>query len=248
MHIVRDAQYPSGSNEIEPGVPFTLYLDRHFQLSSEHQAFYHEFFVHYPIALLASTGVRSPTNVLVLGGGDGLAAAELLRYPQISAITQVELDPEMLKLATTNAALLVLNQNALSDPRVTVIMDDAFSFLKKGGQQYDAIFIDFPYPFTYDMSRLYSREFYTFVKRSLTPGGFVVADMPLIPKINENQEARVVNDIISSTLRAAGFELEALFKSGINHLGPADFELQNNPGLVNSVFRPTLLSLRNRGL
>lgn len=290
LHILRHEPELHDRRHLQPGEPFTLYLDRHFQLSSKHEELYHEFFVHYPLALLASADHPEPRNVLVLGGGDGLAARELLRYPSVVSVTQVELDPEMIRLATRDPAFLALNKKSLLDPRVRLIQDDAFTFLRHNKPTFDAIFIDFPYPYTYDLSRLYSREFYTFVRRALAPGGFAVADVPLVPRDQKDQRAALVNDIIASTFLAAGFRvlapyggegqvlgdretfmlalpspaagrsrearhentphlaLDFLNNRRIRHLGIDAFPWQDRPELVNSVFRPTLIGLRNRSL
>jgi spermidine synthase len=207
IHLVRSPQVPTAPHTLLPGVPFTLYIDRHFQMSSEHEALYHEFFVHYPIALFG----RVPERVLLLGAGDGLAARELLRYPNVQSITQIEIDPMMIDLARNHPAFKTLNQSSMHDPRVHLIQDDAFTFLKRHRMDYDAVFIDFPYPFSFELSRLYSQEFYTFVRRNLRNDGFAVLDLPLIAKNNKSQTARIINDIFASTLSAAGFPVLSAF-------------------------------------
>lgn len=207
IHLVRAPEVSTARQELLPGVPFTLYIDRHFQMSSQHEALYHEFFVHYPIGIMG----RVPQRVLLLGAGDGLAARELLRYPSIESITQIEIDPMMISLAKDHPAFRALNKSSLHDPRVQLIQDDAFTFLKRHHMNYDAVFIDFPYPFSFELSRLYSREFYTFVHRNLKPDGFVVLDLPLIAKNNVNQIAREINDVFASTLHAAGFPVLSPF-------------------------------------
>src|SRR5204863_5615152 len=70
-----------------------LFLSSHLQFSSRDEYRYHEALVHPGLA-----AVPAPRRVLVLGGGDGLAVRELLRYPQIERITLVDLDPEMTQL------------------------------------------------------------------------------------------------------------------------------------------------------
>ena len=101
-----------------------LFLNTHLQFSSRDEYRYHEALVHPGLAALP--GAR---RVLVMGGGDGLAIREILKYPSVENVTQVELDPEMTKLFSTNPALTALNQHALTEPRVHVINDDAFRWL-----------------------------------------------------------------------------------------------------------------------
>lgn len=280
IHLVRAPKVSTDPHKLLSGVPFTLYIDRHFQMSSEHEALYHEFFVHYPIGLMGHV----PRRVLLLGAGDGLAARELLRYPTVESVTQIEIDPMMLSLAREHPAFRSLNQSSLHDPRVQVIQGDAFTYLKRHQLNYDAVFIDFPYPFSFELSRLYSLEFYTFVRRNLKPDGFVVLDLPLIAKNNINQNARMINDIFASTLSAAGFpvlspfggegatafdletfmialpqrrlgpqppfreptlQFQYLFTPAIRHYRHEDFEFHIKETLTHSVFKPTLLRVRD---
>ena len=176
---------------------FTLYINRRLQFENLHEHYYHESMTHVPVML---TG-RIPARVLILGGGDGLIARELLRYSEVKAITQVELDPEMARLALNEPRLTALNENSLRDPRVRLILGDAFSFARRSREVYDAVLLDFPYPHSYDVSKLYSVEFYRFVRARLAPDGFLVLDFPLFRRDRLKQ----YNDIIMSTLDAGGF-------------------------------------------
>ena len=97
-----------------------LFLNSHLQFSSRDEYRYHEALVHPGLA--ARAGAR---RVLVLGGGDGLAVREILKYPQIESITLVDLDPEMTQLFSTHPLLTALN-SASSSPKVHVINADAF--------------------------------------------------------------------------------------------------------------------------
>ena len=98
-----------------------LFLSSHLQFSSRDEYRYHEALVHPGLAALP--GAR---HVLVLGGGDGLAVREILKYPSVEQITLVDLDPEMTKLFSTNPVLVELNKGSLKSPKVRVINDDAF--------------------------------------------------------------------------------------------------------------------------
>jgi spermidine synthase len=111
--------------------------------------------------------------VLILGGGDGLAAREVLRHPSVRQVVQVELDPAVIELATTRLA--PLNDGALSDPRVDVVVDDAFRWLRgPEAEDFDAVIVDMPDPDTPVLGRLYSTEFYGLVAAALAPDGLVV--------------------------------------------------------------------------
>ncbi len=150
-----------------------LYLDGGLQFSTRDEYRYTESLV-YP----ALGHVGRARSVLVLGGGDGLAARELLRQPGIQRIVQVELDPAVIELARTT--LRDANAGALNDPRVRVVIDDAMSWLRAthfdvsppGG--FDAIIVDLPDPDTPVLGRLYSTEFYALAARALAPDGLMV--------------------------------------------------------------------------
>src|ERR1700719_1679120 len=95
-----------------------LFLNSHLQFSSRDEYRYHEALVHPGLA-----AVPFAKTVLVLGGGDGLAVREILKYPQVEKITLVDLDPEMTKLFSTQSMLTALNQKSLSSPRLHIIKD-----------------------------------------------------------------------------------------------------------------------------
>ncbi|MBX9978619.1 polyamine aminopropyltransferase [Mycobacterium gordonae] len=143
-----------------------LYLDGDLQFSTRDEYRYTESLV-YPAL---GGGAHS---VLVLGGGDGLAARELLRQPGLQRIVQVELDPQVVELARTT--MRDANGGSLDNPRVQVVIDDALSWLRGSGtDRFDAVIVDLPDPDTPVLGRLYSTEFYALVDRVLSPGGLMV--------------------------------------------------------------------------
>lgn len=148
-----------------------LFLNGDCQIFSGVEELYHEYMVHVPII-----AHQVPKKVLVLGGGDGLLNRELLKYRGIESITHVDIDPEMINLAKNHPIMKRLNGNSLIDPRVSIKLMDAFSFLRTTTEKYDAIFIDFPVAKDYNLSKLYSREFYSFVRNHLASDGFAVLD------------------------------------------------------------------------
>lgn len=135
---------------------FQLFLNGHLQFNSLDEYRYHEALVHP-----ALSSAPSPRNVLVLGGGDGLAVREILRYPSIESVTLVDLDPGMTSLAARFDPLARLNQRALDNPLVTIINADAFVWLGRSDEQkFDAVIIDFPDPGTFSIGKLYTTRFY----------------------------------------------------------------------------------------
>jgi spermidine synthase len=146
-----------------------LYINGNLQFSSRDEYRYHEALVHP--ALQALPWARS---VLVLGGGDGLALREILRYPNIQHVTLVDLDPAMTAAFTTRPELAKLNGRAFSDPRVKVINADAAIWLQNSTGMFDAAIIDFPDPSSFALGKLYSVPFYGMVKKHVAANGLVV--------------------------------------------------------------------------
>lgn len=147
-----------------------LFIDGHLQFSELDEHRYHEALVHPVMSWSGSVG-----SILVLGGGDGLAVRELLKYSNIKSIDLVDLDPEMTKLGTDFPPLKKLNKNSLSDNRVRVYNDDAFNFVRETKKKYDRIIIDFPDPHNEAISKLYSVEFYAMLHRIMTEDGVLVS-------------------------------------------------------------------------
>lgn len=147
-----------------------LFINGNLQYSSFDEYRYHEALVHVPIARMG----RPPRDVLVLGGGDGLAARELLKYPQLRGVTIIDLDPAMTRLHRTHPVLAELNNRSLHDPRVAVRNEDAMSFLAKSRDHWDLIVIDLPDPNAEALVKLYTREFFGLAGRHLRRGGALV--------------------------------------------------------------------------
>jgi spermidine synthase len=146
-----------------------LFLNGNLQFSSADEYRYHEALVHPGLQ-----AVRSPKQVLVLGGGDGLAIREILKYSSVDSITLVDLDAAMTKLFTSNSMLVSLNQRSLLDSRVHVINGDAFSWLRDNRRQFDFVVVDFPDPSNFSIGKLYSNTFYRLLYQALKPEGMAV--------------------------------------------------------------------------
>jgi spermidine synthase len=146
-----------------------LYINGNLQFSSRDEYRYHEALVH---PMLQS--MPWARNVLVLGGGDGLALREILRYPNIQHVTLVDLDPAMTGAFKTRAELVKLNHGSFSDPRVTVINADAAMWLQHSDGMFDAAVVDFPDPSSFALGKLYSVPFFGMLRKHLSANGLVV--------------------------------------------------------------------------
>ncbi|MEM7259414.1 MAG: polyamine aminopropyltransferase [Pseudomonadota bacterium] len=151
------------------GDDLRLYLDGNLQLSSMDEYRYHETLVHLPARF-----TRTLKSALVIGGGDGMAVRELLRYSDLDSITVVDLDDAITDIASTHRGLTALNHNALTDDRVTVINTDAWQWLADGGDLFELIVVDLPDPENEDVAKLYSVAFYQRLARRLSVGGVMI--------------------------------------------------------------------------
>jgi spermidine synthase len=176
---------------------FQLFLNGNLQFNSKDEYRYHEALVHP--ALIAA---GSPRNVLVLGGGDGLAVREILKHPAIEAVTLVDIDPEMTALADRFSPLRELNGDALRDPRVTIRHEDALIWLERCHEQFDAAVVDFPDPNTFSLGKLYTTRFYKLLRTRIHPQA-TVAIQCTSPVVARSSFWCVVR-----TLEAAGFTVD----------------------------------------
>lgn len=171
-----------------------LFLNGNLQFSSYDEYRYHEALVHPGLAQM-----REPKNVLVLGGGDGLAVREILRYPSVTNITLVDLDQAITELFIQNKSLLSLNENALLSPKVKIINQDAFVWIRSQRDIFDFIVIDFPDPSNYSLGKLYTAAFYAEIYSLLSDDGAVVVQS------TSPYVARHSFWIIDETIRSANF-------------------------------------------
>ncbi len=155
-----------------------LYIDGNLQFSSLDEHRYHESLVHPAFAALGHQARDLGLRVLVLGGGDGMAVREILRYPEAHSVDLVDLDPAMTKIFRDHPSLSTLNDASLSDPRVTVHNADAMLWLeerrRKAAPLFDVIIVDLPDPNNYSLGKLYTRTFYHLLGSALAPEGAAV--------------------------------------------------------------------------
>lgn len=175
---------------------FNLYLNGHLQFASMDEYRYHEALVHPAMALSAN-----PKRVLILGGGDGLGLREVLRWPSVTAVTLVDLDPAMTGLSDSYPPLAALNRGAFSDSRVTVVNRDAFVWADDPCEPFDAAIVDFPDPSNYSVGKLYTTRFYRKLRQKLAPGAGVSVQCTS-PLFARNSYWCVVR-----TLEASGFSV-----------------------------------------
>lgn len=146
-----------------------LFLNNNLQFSSQDEYRYHEALVHPGLASLP--GAR---RVLVLGGGDGLAVREILKYPQVESVTLVDLDPAMTELFARAPALTALNDDSLKSPRVNVVNADALQWLEDSREFFDFVVVDFPDPANFALGKLYTSAFYRLLEKRLSAQGLIV--------------------------------------------------------------------------
>jgi spermidine synthase len=141
---------------------FQLFINGHLQFNSVDEYRYHEALVHP-----AMVGTRVPKRVLVMGGGDGLAVREILKYPSIQEVLLVDLDPAITELSRSFPPLVELNRSALLDPRVTIVNQDAFLWINEVVKPFDCVIIDFPDPGSFSIGKLYTSHFFRKLKAKL---------------------------------------------------------------------------------
>jgi spermidine synthase len=179
---------------------FQLFLNGSLQFSSADEYRYHEALVH-PAMMLSEDAPR----VLVLGGGDGLALREVLKYQAVKSVTLVDLDPDMTRLSSRFPPLAELNKHSFDDPRVRVINQDAMIWLEQKDEPYDVVIVDFPDPNSFALGKLYTTRFYRLLIEHLTPGAAVSVQStsPLF--------ARTSYWCILKTMQAAGFQVKPYY-------------------------------------
>lgn len=172
-----------------------LYLNSNLQFSSRDEYRYHEALVHPGLARMSTA-----KDVLVMGGGDGLALREILRYPAVERVTLVDLDPAVTALFRNNSMLRELNADSLHSAKLTVVNEDAFAWLARAPGPYDFVVADFPDPSNYSLGKLYTTTFFQRLRAVLRPSGAFVA------QCTSPWVARQSFWCVDRTLRAVGFQ------------------------------------------
>ena len=176
-----------------------LFLNGNLQFSSLDEYRDHETLVHPALA-----AIPHARRALVLGGGDGMALREILKYPNIEHVTLVDLDPAMTGLFSQSPALRALNNDSLTSPRVTVINADAFVWLEQSRDYFDFVVMDFPDPSNHSLGKLYTTAFYNLLKHRLSARGLAVVQS------TSPMYARKSFWCVVRTLEEVGFETTPL--------------------------------------
>ena len=166
--------------EGRPGL--RLFLNGNLQFAERDEYRYHEALVHPAMAAFAAGG--APRKVAVLGGGDGMAVREILKYPGVQSVTLVELDPAMTQLFARDPLLSALNAQALSSPKLKIVNTDAFGYLQQSGEVFDVIVVDFPDPTNFAVGKLFTNAFYALLDQHLSASGYAVVQTtsPLVAR------------------------------------------------------------------
>ena len=173
---------------------YWLFINGNQQLSSFDEEMYHEPLVHPALSL-----TKTPHNILILGGGDGCAVREILKYPNVQQITLVDLDPAMTNLGKNNEIITKINENAFNNDKVSVINTDGYNYIENTKDMFDVIIIDLPDPKTIELSRLYSYEFYSKCHKHLRKYGIIVT------QAGSPYFAPKAFSCINKTIQKAGF-------------------------------------------
>ena len=138
-------------------------LDGHFMTSEKDEFFYHENLVH-PAAITHP----APARALIVGGGDGGSAEELLKYPSMKSVTLCEIDLAVVDIA--RKYLQGVHKGSLDDPRMTLRIADGFQFVRDTEETFDLIVLDLTDPGG-PSTPLYTPEFYAACASRLAPTG-----------------------------------------------------------------------------
>jgi spermidine synthase len=167
-----------------------LTLDDVVQTTEGDNFIYHEMLTHVPI--LAHGAAE---HVLIIGGGDGGMAREVLKHASVKHVTMVEIDAGVVEFS--KEFLPELSQGAFDDPRLTLVINDGALFMKETADKFDVIIVDSTDPIG-PGEVLFTDTFYGHAKRALTEGGILVT---------QNGVPFMQGDELTNTMRA----FQALF-------------------------------------
>jgi spermidine synthase len=169
-----------------------MILDGIIQMTERDNMGYHEMIVHVPML-----AVEQPKRVLIVGGGDGGALQQVLRYPSVEEVVICELDQRVVDLSREHFAASF--GDPWVDPRARLLIRDAFGYLEENPGQYDVIISDTTDPIGM-AERLFSNEFYQLIVCALVPSGAAATqceqpffDAELIKEIYKSAQALTKN-------------------------------------------------------
>ncbi len=166
-----------------------LVLDGIIQITEKDEAAYSEMLVHPAIQVL-----KNPQNILIIGGGDGAVAEEILKYNFVKKIDLVDIDKEVVKLSSKY--FKKINKNALNNKKVNIFFQDAFDFIATTKNKYDLIIADRPDPIGAGIS-LFKEKFYKNVNNILIDEGMAIfqSGVPFLQKSETKEVLKHVNKI-----------------------------------------------------
>jgi spermidine synthase len=132
-------------------------------VSERDEFFYHENLIH-PVA----SAHPNPQNVLIIGGGDGGAAEEMLKHPSVTKVTLCELDVKVVEVSKRHFA--TVHRGVFDDPRLSLMIGDGIKFIDETREQFDLITLDLTDPMG-AAKALYSQAFFADCKAKLGIGG-----------------------------------------------------------------------------
>ncbi|CAM4416822.1 polyamine aminopropyltransferase [Pseudoalteromonas ostreae] len=209
-----------------------LYLNGRLQFSSIDEQIYHSMLVYPP--LLAS---NRHDNVLIIGGGDGLALRDVLKWP-VKEVTLIDLDAQLLSLfghdddefnppAAIHERLTKLNMHSMADPRSHIKVGDAFLEVERlldEGKRFDTIIIDLPDPNHPDLNKMYSDYFYNHIRQLLA------ADGAMAVQSTSPYHAKKAFLSIGKTVKAAGFKHVEQYQQNIPSFGQWGWTIATTTG------------------
>ncbi len=206
-----------------------LHINRVIQFSSTDEYRYHE-----ALGILPLTVAPYQEQVLILGGGEGLLAREVLKSPAVKQVTIVDLDPAVFRIGREQPYVRRLNKGALDEPRVHTIAQDASRFLAEAEGYYDLILVDLPDPSNEAVARLYSTWFFSLARSRLTAHGL------LATQATSPFHTREAYWCIVKTLEESGFEQVVPYHTYVPSFGDWGFALAGRAPLSLTPFATDL--------
>ncbi|MCE0557938.1 polyamine aminopropyltransferase [Motilimonas sp. E26] len=214
---------------------YSFYINGRLQFSSMDEQIYHQMLVHPAMSVSARHN-----KVLIIGGGDGLALREVLKWP-VESVKLIDLDDELVDLFQyperylpddLSRVVMRLTQNAFNDSRVSVVNSDAFvevDSLLQQGALFDTIIVDLPDPSHPDLNKLYSKHFYARLRQLLYGDGAIVVQS------TSPFHAKQAFISIGKTLAAAGFSHTEQYHQNVPSFGEWGWSIATKMGAPASV-------------
>lgn len=160
-----------------------LILNGCFMVTEKDSFIYHEMLVHPAMEVLSA-----PRRVLIIGGGDGGAVTEVVKYSTVESVTLCEIDPLVVESCREHFPEI---SQGLSDPRAQVVCEDGAAFVKNFTQEFDLVLVDSTDPVGPGVA-LFETSFYESIKKSLKRGGAAVF---------QTESPLFMGDVFSKTVR-----------------------------------------------